>query len=97
MKVNFDATTAKNPRPVFNPFSVTVELEEPNDLFYLLAMMNVSSADLKRCSTYMSGTEFEKPSYYSRWEKLDGVAKGWFEECAKANVHPNYPLKDKEK
>ena len=96
MKIKFDAPSTKKPRPVFTPFSVTFDLEEPNDLFYLLAMINVSDADLKKCSDYMSGTGFKKPSYHSDWEELDDIANRWREECRRANVHPNYPLKDKE-
>lgn len=97
MKIKFDAPPTKKPRPVFTPFSVTFELEEPNDLFYLLAMLNVSDANLKGCSNYMSGTDFKKPNHYSSWEALDDIANRWIEECRRVNVHPNYPLKDKEK
>jgi len=96
MKIKFDAPSTKKPRPVFTPFSVTLELEEPNDLFYFLAMINVSAADLKKCSSYMAGTDFEKPDHYSSREALNDIANRWIEECRRANVHPNYPLKDKE-
>lgn len=96
MKIKFDAPPTKKPRPVFTPFSVTFELEEPNDLFYLLAMINVSGNDLKKCSGYMAETDFRKTDHHSYWEELDDIANHWIEECRRANVHPNYPIKDKE-
>ena len=74
----------------FKPIKIELKLEEPNDLFYLCAALNVNVERIKEASSYLRETAYEKPvNNYQFWLQLDQMAEDWIAHCKAAGVEPN--------
>ena len=74
----------------FKPIKVELALEQPNDLFYLCAILNANVDGIKKASSYLRDTGYEKPvNNYRFWLQLDAIAEEWIAHCKAAGVEPN--------
>ncbi len=74
----------------FKPIKVELTLEDPNDLFYICAILNVNVDRIKESSPYLRDTAYEKPmNNYQLWLQLDQIAEDWMAHCRATNVEPN--------
>lgn len=79
----------EKPKPNFDPITVTITLETPNDLIYFAATLNVHHTTLKEASDYCSNIDYRKPENgYKRFTEINSYVNEWVDKCRAAGVPP---------
>ena len=77
----------KSKKPSFEPIKIELELNTPNDLFYLAAALNLSDGTITEACSYLKHYGFKKTVGFSGlWNELDGLAEEWIAACRHAGV-----------
>lgn len=86
--MKFSITREKNSkRPEFKPIEINIVLENPNDLFYLTAALNLSHKDITEKSDHLAIYRFTKPdNSYKRFAELNKICDEWIARCRAAGA-----------